>query len=45
MVYNYQISDQLNKTAYFPDSTVAHAKHSVQFKFIIDILSGDDDVS
>ena len=40
LVYNHcrpVISGYLNQTAYFPDSTVPYADHSVQFKLIIDI--------
>ena len=48
LVYNHckpMISGHLNQTAYFPDTTVPYAKHSVKFKFVIDIHSGEGVVS
>ena len=42
-VYNHcrpVMSGHSNQTSYFPDSTVPYAKHSVQFKLIIDSHSG-----
>ena len=39
------ISIHSNQTAYFPDSTVPYAKHSVQLKFVIDIHSDEGVIS